>query len=365
MAAKKDKGKQRTASGRAGYLYLMQVLVLIAATGAVIWVFGGDVYVAVVLALCALGLFAVGIAPGLIPRLIRYMVLTPFLLGGLIPLWGLIDAALKWNGDLALRAGGTALLYAVAVLLLVKLPERMRGPFEKWLPEQAIPEEERAAWRQRLREQREAERRARREKESAAYAAQSGASDDEDDESDEEAPRKGLFGFGRRGKSASTSSAKSTSASTAYTSGKASAKPEKKGGFWRRGKQESSAKPAATSSTYSGGKASAKPEQKGGFWRRGKKKDSEEKSADSQTRTTGAQTTSRAYVSPFHGMDGEDDEYSGYDAGEDAYDTGYRTTVGPFYNAGEDDPDDDGTFDIKRENDDLMAKINAMRKKKL
>ena len=38
MAAKKDKGKQRTASGRGGYLYLMQVLVLIAATGAVIWV---------------------------------------------------------------------------------------------------------------------------------------------------------------------------------------------------------------------------------------------------------------------------------------------------------------------------------------
>lgn len=113
--------------------YALKVVLLLAALGVVIWVYHGDVYVALVLAGCAAGLFVTGIAPDLLPRLARWLVRLPFLLGFLIPLWQALDAVLRSELDDLIRAGEVLGLYAVAVLLLFLLPRWMKGPFQRLL----------------------------------------------------------------------------------------------------------------------------------------------------------------------------------------------------------------------------------------
>ncbi len=129
--------------------YGLRVGLLLAALGVVVWVYGGDVYVALALAVCAAGLFAYGIAPGLIPPLVWIMARVPFVLGALIPLWQVVDALFKADRDALLLAGATVALYNLSVLVLIGLPRRMRGPFLKWLPAGALPTQELASGRAR------------------------------------------------------------------------------------------------------------------------------------------------------------------------------------------------------------------------
>ncbi len=51
------------------------------------WVYAADAYLALVLALCGGVMFAIRIAPGLIPALVGWVARAPFLLGLLIPIW--------------------------------------------------------------------------------------------------------------------------------------------------------------------------------------------------------------------------------------------------------------------------------------
>lgn len=115
--------------------YAIRVLLLLAALGFVIWTYQGDVYVALVLAICAGGLFIDGIAPMIVSPLVRWIVRTPFALGALIPLWGIGDALLRGDMDALTHKAILGGVYGLAVLILLRLPRHMSGPFEHWLPD--------------------------------------------------------------------------------------------------------------------------------------------------------------------------------------------------------------------------------------
>ncbi len=143
---KSQKGLKHTWSR---IVYVMRVLVLLAAVAFSIWIFQGDIYVAVALILSAAGVFVSGLAPGLVPELVQYMVQTPFMIGLLIPLWNLGEELLRWERMPILWAAVTLGTYALSVLMLLKMPARMRDPFEPWLPAGAIPPEQMKARKER------------------------------------------------------------------------------------------------------------------------------------------------------------------------------------------------------------------------
>ncbi len=132
---------------RARTAYLLRVGLLVAALAFVAWVYGGDVYVVLALGVCAVGLFARGIAPGLIPELVWIMVRVPFALGVFIPAWRALEALFQADGEGLTWAGTTVLVYGLAVWTLVRLPLGMRRPFLKWLPDGALSPQEQAAAR--------------------------------------------------------------------------------------------------------------------------------------------------------------------------------------------------------------------------
>ncbi|GAB4574963.1 MAG: hypothetical protein Kow0077_24090 [Anaerolineae bacterium] len=379
---------------RAQITYLLRVLVWLTALGVIMIVYGGDVYVLGMLAACGLGVFALGIAPGLIPDLVRYVVLMPFYLGGLIPLWQIIEAVWRWERDPVLQAVGTAAAYALAVFMLVRMPRRMRTPFVRWLPKGAIPDEEAEALRREAREREEAAKRAARERATReAKAAQT-------------AKPQGRAGekrkpFWRREKAQGA---------------EASSPPASGGGWFRRKKAESAGNvmPSSTGESASGSKrrkpfwrrekaqgaeASSQPASGGGWFRRKKAETPAEASAPSPAYESKqplwqrpspepeeASASGGSFVNPFY-SDEEDDfpdtreGINRYGWAEEAEETGASSSVNPFY-IDDEDEDTDG-YDIytaspsrsERANesdsgpsvgtptDDLIEKIREMRRK--
>lgn len=125
---------------RIAWGWLLRLVLLIVAVGVVIYVYGGDVYLALVIAGCALGIFVRQMIPDHVPEIIWWALLAPFVLGVLIPLWRVIETV--FNGNLVLTWDGIIgpvvilVAYVVAALVVVFLPRGMRGPFTRFLPGQ-------------------------------------------------------------------------------------------------------------------------------------------------------------------------------------------------------------------------------------
>ncbi|NPV68737.1 MAG: hypothetical protein HPY64_16510 [Anaerolineae bacterium] len=227
-------------------LYTLRVLVLLAALGVVIRVYNGDAYVALMLVICAVGAFVAGIAPGLVPGAVRLMITLPFALGALIPLWGALEAGVHGDPDLALHWLGVAVAYTVAVLLLTRLPARMRGPFLPWLPEGALQQPARHA--------------PTREVHSSGAGSYSASA-----------------GYGRESSSRATDYGREPAHSAAYSPGSSRqskpAESEKKGGlFGRREKTAPEPKAAPRPATPYGREATpVESEKKGGLFGRREK----------------------------------------------------------------------------------------------
>ncbi len=359
--------KQERAHTWGQIVYSLRVLVLLVALGVVIWVYGGDAYVVGVLLICALGVFAAGIAPGLVPEMVRWVVMMPFVLGALIPLWRLVDALLRWEQDPILRAAGVLGGYAIAALLLIRLPTRMREPFVRWLPKGAIPSAEAEAIRRRMKDREDAARQAERERAEREKQAARAKADRGKKAAESDGGGKKRFGFGR-GKKAAEQDAK--------PAGKAA--PPKK------------AAAAGTTNPFyaaSGSKADPEPES-GGRKRfsfgRGKK------AAEQDARPAGkaappkqappkkAAPAASPFYDPYDEEELEEDAFSGggrYDW-DSRYDPpGMGRRANPFYAADDEDEDDDddaaGGFSWSSADpgpgdapeDDLMEKIREMRRK--
>lgn len=142
MAAHQESSsKVRTQRG-----YLMRILVLATSLLVVVRTFSGDLYVAIAVLASAGAIFVCEMAPGLTTPLVRYAVRLPLLLGAIIPLWAAADALLALlqgrGGVLPLVVSLlAAAVYGASILMLIRLPARMRDPFVRWLPEHAIPPE--------------------------------------------------------------------------------------------------------------------------------------------------------------------------------------------------------------------------------
>ncbi len=251
-------------------LYTLRVLVLLAALGVVIWVYNGDAYVVLMLVICAVGAFIAGIAPGLVPGAVRLMITLPFALGALIPLWGALEAGLHGDPDLALHWLGVAVAYAVAVLLLTRLPARMRGPFLPWLPEGALHQPAREA-------------RSSTSSRSPDYGKTSSYS--------------ASAGYSRESSSRSTDYGREPAYGSAYGSGSSRqnkpAENEKKGGlFGRREKATPEPKAAPRPATPYGREATpVEREKKGGLFGRREKTAPEPKAAPRPATPYGREAT--------------------------------------------------------------------------